>query len=125
MTGVASNYKCTADAAARRISISGFAEPGTVPRPANEVVKFVVQQSIQNPGAFIAPGLFSFLLVNKDGGSIDIGEFDQNSGSLYVESFITEFYAKINDTTAGVGPVTIDFLLRPNSKVPKDAYLVL
>lgn len=122
--GLGSSYTCAADSANGVITLTGLADPGKF-LPAMTNITFSIQRTLQNPGAFIAPGKYSFLLTTASGGDVDGGTYIDTNATHYKGSTITSFSATISSTAVGETGVSILFTLQPLATVPKGAYFVL
>tara|TARA_B110000285_G_C15138949_1_gene629296 strand:+ start:964 stop:1623 length:660 start_codon:yes stop_codon:yes gene_type:complete len=122
--GLGSTYTCAADSANSLITLSGLVDVGKT-LAAKTDITFSIGQSIQNPGAFIAPGQYSFLLTTGAGGKVDKGTWIDTNTTHYKGSTILAFTGAISSEVVGAVEVAITFTVYPRSVVPEDAYMVL
>ena len=120
--GLGTAYLCAGDASGNMITLRGLA---TSTLAADKPITFSVQQVIQNPGTFIAPGEFSFKVVTAGGGKVDTGTYTDSNATHYYGSYITEFNATSSSRVAGKQPVSITFTVKPKNVVAAGAYMVL
>jgi hypothetical protein len=121
--GLGASYLCAGDASGNMITLRGLVGSSTL--ASGTPISFSVQQVIQNPGTFIAPGEFSFKVVTADGGKVDTGTFTDSNATHYYGSYITAFNATSSSRVAGKQPVSITFTLKPKNVVAAGAYMVL
>jgi len=93
--GLGSTYTCNADSANSVITLTGLVDAGKT-LPALTDLTFSIGQSIQNPGAFIAPGEYSFLLTTGIGGKVDEGIYTDTNTTHYKGSTILAFTGAIS-----------------------------
>ena len=124
VVGLGSVYTCNADSANSVITLSGMVDAGKT-LPAKTDITFSIGQSIQNPGAFVAPGEYSFLLTTGAGGKVDEGTWTDRNTTHYKGSTIVAFTGSISSQLVGATGVAITFTVMPRSTVPADAYFVL
>ena len=98
---------------------------GATTLAAGKSITFSIQQVIQNPGTFIAPGEFSFQVLTSSGGKVDQGTYTDTNATHYYGSYITAFNATISSQVAGKQPVSITFAVKPKNIVAAGAYMVL
>jgi hypothetical protein len=122
--GLGSAYTCTADSASGTITLTGLVSAGKT-LAAETDLTFSIGQSIQNPGGFVAPGTYSFLLTTANGGEVDTGTWTDTNTTHYEGSTILAFTGSISSTVVGATGVALTFTVYPRSVVPQDAYIVL
>jgi hypothetical protein len=108
--GLGTGYTCAADSANGLIILTGLVDPGKI-LPSMTNITFTIKQTLQNPGAFIAPGKYSFLLTTASGGDVDGGDYTDFNTTHYRGSVILSFKAEISSTQVGAPDVTIKFTL--------------
>ena len=63
------NYLCSGDSTSNLVTIKGLVSDNSI-KPGDEL-SFSVLQTITNPGEYIAPGEFKFVLISGSGGLVD------------------------------------------------------
>ena len=123
VVGLGPSYLCAGDASGNIITLRGLV--GAVTLLSGKTLTFSVQQVIQNPGTFIAPGEFGFKASTSGGGMVDTGTYIDSNATHYYGSYITEFNATSSSRVAGKQPVSITFTVKPKNVVAAGAYMVL